>query len=137
MDVKSEARTRFFSRGEFVDSKGVECSIQESSAAMLGSGDCGPFIWIGCDKIDLQEFTPGQGWKPRPEFDEPDNFPHGKSYIGNTRMHLSQEQVKELLPILQHFAEHGSIYGFEPGETPFLDGTVDFDALYEDEEDDV
>ena len=31
------------------------------------------------------------------------------SYIANTRMHLTQSQVKQIMPILQKFVETGEI----------------------------
>lgn len=87
---------RGFAYQEFKDSKGVECSIQISSAF----GD-ESFIWFGADNIDLHQLIPGKGWVsiPTPASD----------HVANTRMHLSQSQVKELLPILQHFADTGEL----------------------------
>jgi len=39
--------------------------------------------------------------------------------LGNDRMHLTQEQVGELLPLLQHFVEHGELPTEEEAtETP-------------------
>jgi hypothetical protein len=37
------------------------------------------------------------------------NAPHGVTYQANTRMHLTQAQVKALLPLLSHFAENGAL----------------------------
>jgi len=38
------------------------------------------------------------GWVP---------FPIDDRVLLNSRMHLTQDMVKELLPVLQYFAEHG------------------------------
>ncbi len=73
-------------------------SLQESSLAT----ECA--IWFGMDTPDIQE----SGWHPeysaryRP-YDLPENV-HAFA-----RMHLTQEQVKSLLPLLEHFAEHGNL----------------------------
>lgn len=67
---------------EFKDDYGNLCSIQES-----GSGV--PHIWFGRNE------------------NEPPHHVTGKSL--SPRMHLSQDQVKELLPFLKNFAETGEI----------------------------
>lgn len=77
MNIKWEHTNRGFMLGMFTDLYGKSCSIQKSSLATQDA------IWFGVDKPDVVE---GQ-------------------ILG--RMHLSQEQVRELLPILQHFAETG------------------------------
>ncbi len=69
---------RGFCRADFTDLYGSECSIQESSLATQAA------IWLGVDK-------------PSPQYEE----------TGAVRMHLSQEQVAQLLPMLQKFAETG------------------------------
>lgn len=91
---------RGFALGKFTDRNGIECSIQKSSIA---TEDC---IWFGADKLGIKEFEAYKGWKDRPEFDESTIEHH---YIGNTRMHLTQKQVQELLPLLQKFAETGEL----------------------------
>lgn len=90
---------------KFTDFNDKKCSLQESS---LATDDA---IWLGCDEIGLKRFTPYKGWEDVPL--EQDH-PHGVTHIANNRMHLSQEQVRELLPALQYFAEHGSLP--TPGE---------------------
>jgi hypothetical protein len=98
--MKIEPTSRGFLRGEFKDRNGVSCSLQESSSA---DGAC---IWLGCNDIGLKRFEPGKGWSDVAlEYDAPDGIVH----IANTRMHLSQEQVAELLPALAHFAAYGSL----------------------------
>ena len=68
-----------FLRGEFEDRFGAVCSAQESS--MIGE-DC---LWLGVE-VDLD----------------------GRE-IRNGRMHLSQQQALELIPILRHFARTGRL----------------------------
>lgn len=82
----------------FEDANGVGCSLQESSAI----GEEG-LVWLGCNDIGLKRFVPNEGWSDVPL----ENSPHGISHLANTRMHLTQMQVRELLPYLQHFAEFG------------------------------
>lgn len=90
---------RGFSVTTFFDRYGHECSIQKSS---LASEHC---IWFGPNNANPQimaSMTPegGTGWVPYPI---PDNV---SLY---TRMHLTQENVRDLLPLLQHFAETGEL----------------------------
>lgn len=92
---------RGFFVGEWVDGYGAKCSVQESSLAAKEG-----YIWLGCDEINLRRFEPGKGWSPVPL---EQNDPHGVTHIANTRMHLSQSMVRDLLPLLQHFAEHGAL----------------------------
>jgi hypothetical protein len=90
---------RGFNILDFVDANGEACNLQESSAAR----DEG-LIWLGCRDIGLKRFVPGQGWSDVPLEDD---FPDGVSHDANTRMHLTQSQVRALLPYLHNFAEHG------------------------------
>ena len=92
---------RGFSRMEFKDRNGVDCSLQQSSLAFE---DC---IWFGCNDIGLKRFTPGGvGWEDVPLANE---GPHGVAHIANTRMHLNRDQVAALLPHLQRFVETGDL----------------------------
>jgi hypothetical protein len=99
-----EIRTtqRGFAIADFTDAYGVECSIQKSSLADKDA------IWLGANKLDIKEWSKETGWVKHPEFDEGTLEHH---YVGNARMHLTREQVAELLPILQRFVETGEIYG--------------------------
>lgn len=96
---------RGFDYSEFKDRYGQMCSIQKSSSATEDS------IWFGVNDADPKIMasdarkmgipTPVQvGWIP---------FAIPKEVLLSTRMHLNQAQVKELLPILQHFAETGEL----------------------------
>jgi hypothetical protein len=90
MEIKLTETQRGFLRGEFKDLYGADCSIQESSLATDNA------IWLGCENgthyIDA---------RPMLKADE--------TFTCSARMHLNQEQVKELLPILQYFVEHGTL----------------------------
>lgn len=84
---------------EFHDRYDAKCSIQQSSLATEEA------IWFGVDNPEpkiMASKTPqgGTGWVPYPISDD---------VLINTRMHLTREQVKALLPILQHFVATGSL----------------------------
>lgn len=84
---------RGFRIDRFKDAYDVECSLQESSI-LAEEGH----VWFGCNDPNLTELVPGKGHVPV----------KGLDHLGSTtRMHLSQSQVRDLLPALQHFAEHG------------------------------
>lgn len=89
MKIKKSKTARGFKILSFSDNNGVECSLQESSAAE----EC--HIWIGCDDPNIKQGPP---WKP---FEIPDNC------TATTRMHLTRRQVKQLLPHLKKFVETG------------------------------
>ena len=104
--METEYTNRGFAYRNFTDEGGNECSIQESSNAMKAC------IWLGCNKIGLQHFTSinepgGQGWVAVTEPDEVHTLK--EHYVANNRMQLDQQTVKNLLPALQYFAEHGTL----------------------------
>lgn len=70
---------RGFDVAVFTDFYGSECSIQKSS---LATEDC---IWLGVDK----HFNPENE--------------------GSSRMHLTREMVRELLPLLHQFEASGEL----------------------------
>ncbi len=77
---------RGFLRGDFEDRYGQKCSIQESSLATEEA------IWLGVD-VNLKGEEVEQG-----------------------RMHLTRQQIKDLLPILRYFARNGSLGHDDPKE---------------------
>ena len=100
---------RGFVNGKFVDHYGAPCSIQKSSLATKDA------IWLGIDDADPKIMSSDairMGLKQR-TFTEADNgwtpFEIPKEVMLNTRMHLTQKQVKALLPVLQKFVETGEI----------------------------
>jgi hypothetical protein len=100
-----EKTERGFSILNFTDRYGSKCSLQKSSLATedaiwFGVDDANPQIMVS-DAHKLGIPTPSNnGWV---KFDIP------KEVLLATRMHLTQEQVIELLPILQKFAETGEL----------------------------
>ena len=102
MELKTKNTERGFALITFTDLYGTACSIQKSSLATEDA------IWFGVDDLKPQVMAsqarlygvdPGNettGWVPYPI---PDAV-----HLAN-RMHLSVEQVKELIPILQHFVD--------------------------------
>lgn len=93
--MEMQVTNRGFRYTEFTDRNGTKCSLQESSLATE------PAIWFGASNLEVKEFTPGRGWNVV-ELSKGD-------VIGNQRMHLTQEQVRALLPMLQRFAETGEL----------------------------
>lgn len=101
--MKKEKTCRGLTKYHFTDSHGDTCSIQKSSAAEQD------YIWLGFEETGLKTFTPYEGgWKSIPDDELPKIF-KCQSVISNTRMHLTREQVEELLPILKRFVKTGEI----------------------------
>ena len=90
--MKFKQTDRGFDLIEFIDFYGSKCSLQKSS--IIESEE---FIWFGVSKADHKAGPP---WMDV-------TLPGNVSCF--SRMHLSQTQVKELLPYLIHFAETGEI----------------------------
>ena len=87
LNKHADKTNRGFSIFSFKDSYGYDCSIQESSSASE------PKIWLGIDnaKITTKDGSPIDS----------------ENMITFSRMHLNQEQVKKLLPLLENFADTG------------------------------
>ena len=102
-----EKTERGFSILKFTDRYGNKCSLQKSSLATedaiwFGVDDANPQIMASdAHKLGIPTLS-NNGWV---KFDIP------KEVLLSTRMHLTQEQVIELLPILQKFAETGELTG--------------------------
>lgn len=98
--MKEQITNRGFGLVEFIDSKGVPCSIQQSSSAEEEA------IWIGCDDADPKYFIPygNPSWR---KLEKPELATY---WVFNTRMHLTREQVEEIIPILQKFVETGELF---------------------------
>jgi hypothetical protein len=104
---------RGFLRGEFKDANGESCSIQKSSAFGEEGGE---LIWLGVNNSkgnfnvlgrddEARALTGGWGWQ---EKSLAQMFPNCDVNVPD-RMHLTQKQVKDLLPILQHFVKTGEL----------------------------
>lgn len=99
----ADVTSRGFRIDRFEDGNGIECSLQESSAAR----DEG-LVWFGCNDIGLKRFDPSdatvKGWA---NVELENDAPYGVLHAVNSRMHLTQSQVAALLPALTHFVETG------------------------------
>ena len=102
MNVKRTDRG--FERVNFEDAYGKECSLQASSA--IGDYDDSvdrpgtSFVWLGINEPVPRVMSAGEGWKDLP-------LPEGVLLAG--RMHLSREQVQELLVHLTAWLATGSL----------------------------
>ena len=92
-----ENTDRGFGIGKFTDGNGEACSIQESSAIRDEK-----LLWLGVNDPTIQ-FMNKSGW----ETFDPKALGHMVLISG--RMHLTQSQIKELLPLLTEFAETGQL----------------------------
>lgn len=105
MKLKRSKTGRGFKLIEFSDRYDIKCSLQKSSLATedaiwLGVHDAAPKI-LANDASRLGVKTDAVvGWI---------DYPLPKEVTIGTRMHLTQKQVKKLLPILQRFVETGEI----------------------------
>lgn len=89
MELTKRFTSRGFGRIEFKDKYGAECSIQESSAADTAC------LWIGCNAPNPRHMVDGHWVEVKLP---PDT-------VSDTRMHLTIDQVKELIPILQKWVD--------------------------------
>lgn len=103
--MKRTTTARGFPVIEFTDRYGADCNIQESSLAeeaaiWLGVKDAQPQI-MAVDAAAAGVVTDATcGWVP---------YPIPKEVLLTTRMHLTQAQVAELMPVLQHFVDTGEL----------------------------
>lgn len=102
---KPVATGRGFSRIEFYDDYGAECSLQQSSN---GERNC---LWLGVDDAKPQvlaqeahlagvKTNETTGWVP---------FPIPDQVFLSTRMHLNERQVKALIATLQGWLDTGEL----------------------------
>lgn len=96
---------RGFEFTEFYDRYNQKCSVQKSS---LATEDC---IWFGVDDVNPKimardaakcgvQTEEEVGWV---------TFPIPSEVLLSTRMHLTREQVADLIPILQKFVDTGEL----------------------------
>lgn len=124
--MKSRYTQRGFALTEFTDRSGVPCALQESSAdgasIWFGVTDTNPIIMASdarkLGRADLCTNGETTGFV---------KWPVPKEVLFHDRMHLTQEQVKALLPALQHFAETGSLP--PPPQPELTDEDVDQQVL--------
>ncbi|MFU3873546.1 hypothetical protein ACM7HL_12870 [Pseudomonas aeruginosa] len=91
-DLICTATERGFPLISLDDYYGQTCSLQISS---LVEPRC---CWFGVDAPHIQVMAEGKGWQAV-------KLPAGA--VVSSRMHLTQDQVRALLPHLQAFAESG------------------------------
>jgi hypothetical protein len=98
--MESTTTPRGFGLINFTDSYGNSCSLQKSSSAMEDK------IWLGIDnpKLTISQVNPDGSINGKYlVVDMP------KGWTVDSRMHLTQEQVINLLPHLIRFAWSGDI----------------------------
>jgi hypothetical protein len=94
---------RGFILGEFTDRYGMSCSLQESSLAEEAA------VWLGTEG-QVSFLRPSKGWERLTAEDlSASVLGNGDTTLIHSRMHLTQEMVKELLPHLEFFVEHGRL----------------------------
>jgi hypothetical protein len=96
---------RGFAIFTFRDLYGLGCSIQKSSLADKDA------IWVGVDNPTPKVLASEIG-RVNPETGEMSgwvDYPMPENVLIRSRMHLTQEQVAALLPILQAFAATGEL----------------------------
>lgn len=103
MEFKKTARG--FAYYEFEDDNGMSCTLQKSSSII-------DKIWFGAD-AEIMEFYPlpretDESWFKVEDLSALKHRPQNEIHIFS-RMHLTREQVKDLLPILQRFVETGEV----------------------------
>lgn len=108
MKIEIGKTERGFGLIEFKDEYGIPCNIQKSSLATEDA------IWIGVDEVSpkilvskakelgMDTGDHENGWM---------DYPLPSDVMQVNRMHLTREQVKDLLPILQYFVEWGDLPG--------------------------
>jgi hypothetical protein len=96
---------RGFSKGSFTDYNSINCSIQESS---LATDDC---IWLGIDVPRLTVFEDTNMGSAKHSLVESKYIETDlpKNWSVDSRMHLTRQQVSDLLPLLQRFVDTGSL----------------------------
>lgn len=99
--IEWDETSRGFGFGGFRDLYDTKCVIQNSSLATDYA------IWFGASPAEHKKFDAGsgKGWE---DFELPEHV-HCFS-----RMHLNREQVEELIPILQHFVDTGTLPRIHP-----------------------
>jgi hypothetical protein len=78
---------------DFDDLHANKCTLQKSSATLYDA------VWLGIASPEINIMIDG-GWKALA-------IPEGAAV--NSRMHLSQKMIRDLLPLLQHFADTGEL----------------------------
>jgi hypothetical protein len=104
--LKVGKTSRGFALIEFEDEYGAPCSLQKSSVATFDA------VWLGVDEAEPRIMARDAAKLGLPTGGQvtgviPYSIP--EEVILTTRMHLTQEQVRALLPHLIKFAEDGEL----------------------------
>ena len=109
MELKHSKTARGFDLIEFKDDNGNNCSLQKSSSVddkiWLGIAD--PFVKEFWHDVIPENKNLDCKWEDR-DINDLKQSPNNEISI-HSRMHLTREQVKELLPYLQAFVNTGEI----------------------------
>jgi hypothetical protein len=90
----------------FEDRSGIECTLQESGLVTTPDQ---PAVWFGTMVRYFTYTDPKTNTQQSLPFDQVEEWSGVKEIGVPTRMHLSQAQVRQLLPYLQEFAETGRL----------------------------
>ena len=99
MEFKKGKTIRGFDVIEFEDRYGETCSLQKSSLATEDA------IWLGISdpKLRIRANRVIEGATEWATYPVPDDV------VITSRMHLTRDQVRELIPLLQNFVDTGDI----------------------------
>ena len=103
--MKRDDTSRGFRVYTDTDRYGHGYSLQESS---LATEQC---IWLGLDDAKPQVLA-SQAAEAGVETGETTgwvDYPVHENVLMHTRMHLTREQVAQMLPLLQYFVDHGRL----------------------------
>lgn len=103
--MEAKYTQRGFKYYEFKDDNGMNCTLQKSSSIE-------DKIYFGAD-AEIKEFYPipretDESWFTIEDLTPLRHRPQNEIHVFS-RMHLTQEQVAELIPILQKFVKTGEI----------------------------
>ena len=94
MKLEKTVTNRGFALYKGKDRNDKDFTLQKSSIATEDA------IWLGVMDAEPKMLVPNMGWV---------EVPMHEGVEFNTRMHLTKEQVEELLPILKKFVETGEL----------------------------
>lgn len=103
--MKTEFTQRGFAKIEFTDKNDSKCSVQKSSLADWDA------IWLGLESADPKIMASDaiRMGLPRDKDTGWVKFEIPKEVLLSTTMHLTVDQVKALLPVLEYFVQHGEL----------------------------
>lgn len=105
LDLSQEITGRGFGLVTFTDRYGAACQLQMSSLATDEA------VWFGVQHAE-PKIMASQAWMVGLVTDQETGWvdvPLHDAISLNTRMHLTRDQVRALLPVLQRFADTGEL----------------------------